>query len=508
MGFHVDARARKVILAVFIVYSLVIVGLGIYVQLMSKRKSNNQKLADYLTGSGGLGPIALGMLIFTNLMSSGGMIGGPGLGYSIGYIWSIAVYGSFVVTFYSLISVGKKMNIMAKRTDAQTVVQLMRHRYESKAFGLLLGAVFIIFLLPYSASQFSGGAKLLSAIIGADNYRLGVFIFAVITLIYTLSGGISSLARVAVFQGGVMLASVVFLYVGTLRGLSVKFGSVAQAMDFVIANRPELVSANTWTLGIFIGNVILMTMACGALPSGLITTFTYKDTQTMRRGAIVGVICYTVIQFTMSGLGPLGYAVQPNLTSGDFVTPMLVVKTLPPFLGGFVIAGAAAAIQSTVAAFLIIISSTIIQDIYHGIINPRANVSTLQRGNKLFTGIAAVIAIVIALFPNNYIQLIVNFAIGGIASGFICPLMFGLYSKRATGASAVLGLVFGMGGFIFGTLAKAHPIAGLIHPVIWGIGLNLIVTLITMSCTKRVKLGTLLVWFGEDYDEFYAKLQD
>lgn len=112
MGFTISPEVQNGIAIVFIIYSLVIVGLGLYVKYASRNQSAAQRLASFLTGNGNLGPIALGMIIFTNLMSSGGMIGGPGLGYNTGFIWSVAVYSSFICTFLTLVAVGKKMNIM------------------------------------------------------------------------------------------------------------------------------------------------------------------------------------------------------------------------------------------------------------------------------------------------------------------------------------------------------------------------------------------------------------
>ena len=429
MGFTISPEVRNGIAIVFIIYSLVIVGLGLYVKYASRNQSAAQRLASFLTGNGNLGPIALGMIIFTNLMSSGGMIGGPGLGYNTGFIWSVAVYSSFICTFLTLVAVGKKMNIMSKRTGARTLPQLFMHRYESKLFSVILAVLFIVFLLPYCASQFSGGGKLFATITGAENYTLGVILFAGVTVIYTLSGGISSLAKVAVVQGAVMIVAVITIYVATVMGLVDQYGSFSAAMEFVSTNNPALVSANTWDSLYFFGLLIEMTTI--ALPNGLSPTFTYKKSSTIVRGVVISTICFSLVQLTMSGLGPLGYALNPNLSSGDYVVPMLLSSVLPPWMGGIVVSGVAAAVQSTVASFLLIISSSIIEDIYQGI-RPNTSDVTLNRGNKISTLIAAIIAVIIALYPNENIQLIVNFAIGGICSGFLFPLFFGLYSKRAT----------------------------------------------------------------------------
>lgn len=511
LGFVISESTQRGILFVFIAYSLAIVLLGLYVKRASKGENANQQVSSFLTGGGGLGAISLGMLIVTNLMSSGGMIGGPGLGYSFGFVWSIAVYCSFICTFITLGSVGKKIAIVKQRINAQTVIQLFRHRYDSKFFSVVIGIIFITFLLPYSASQFAGGAKLFAVVTGTGNYTLGVFLFAVTTLIYTLTGGIKSLSRVAVLQGFIMIVSVVFLYMGTRTALIEKYGTVQAAMEFVAAHNVKLVTAATWPPLSFIGFCILMSFAIPALPNGLMTCLTYKKSGTMIRGAIIGIFGYTIIQITMSGLGPLGWAFNQSLTSGDYVVPMLVSSVLPPWLGGLVIAGAAAAIQSTVAAFLIIIASTIMKDIYNDIINPNAGDETINRGNLIFTSLASVIAIAIALFPNDYIQLIVNFSIGGVASGFLFPLYLGLYWKKATSVAAIAGCLGGFATYILGTVSKAGSFFKVITfgapAVVVGLTVSLLLMLILSQCTKKVRKGVYEVWFSKTYDAEYAKLK-
>ena len=509
-GFTVSSSTRTGIIITFVLYTLMVVALGIYVKLVSKNENSNQKVADYLTGGGKIGGLALGMLMFTNLMSSGGMIGAPGLSYGVGFIWAITVYSSFVCTLITLASVGKKLAIVGHRIGAQSVIQLFRHRYDSKALSIIISIIFLTFLLPYSASQFAGGAKLFAVITGSNSYILGVLLFAVVTLMYTLAGGLKSLTRIAIFQGSIMLVSVIALSIGTHLSVIEKYGSLQAAMEFVARSRPALVNANTWPIATFIGIAMLMSFAIPALPNVLVTTLTYKKSNVMFKGAIIGVVCYTIVQFTMSGIGPLGYALNQSLTSGDYVIPMLVSSVLPSWLSGLVIAGATAAIQSTVAAFLIIIAGSIMNDFYKGIINPKADDVVINKGNLIFTSIAAVIAVFIALFPNRYIQLIVNFSIGGIASGLIFPLYLGMYWKKATPAAAIVGCVSGVASFMAATLLKSNPAWVIathgLYPLVFGVSTSLILMIIVSKFSPKVKEGVFQVWFCKTYDEKYAKI--
>lgn len=438
LGFTISASTQQAIMIVFILYTAIIVGLGAYVKFASRNENSSQKLAGFLTGGGNLGSLAVGLIMVTNIMSSGGMVGGPGMSYGTGFIWSLCVFCSFINIFMSLGSVGKKMSILGRRTGAQTVLGLFRHRYQSKVFSTFLGLSFIIFLIPYSASQFTGGGRLFAVVTGTGNYRIGVLLFAVITLAYTLTGGIKSISKIAVFQGAIMIFSVISIYVVTGGAILEEYGSLQAAMEFVQESKPSLLDATTWAPLYFIGTACVQSFA---------------------------------------------------------------LIPLPPAMAGIVIAGAVAAIQSTVAAFFIIIASTIVKDIYKTLVKPDMTMEEENKGNMIFTTLAAVVAIVFAMFPSEYLQTIVNFAIGGLASGFFFPLFFGLYWKKATPAAGIFGTISGTLAYIV-----ASSVSSPIHPILCALAVSGIGMLVVSQFTPKVKRGVFEVWFGEHYDERYAKI--
>lgn len=438
LGFTISASTQQAIMIVFILYTAIIVGLGAYVKFASRNENSSQKLAGFLTGGGNLGSLAVGLIMVTNIMSSGGMVGVPGMSYGTGFIWSLCVFCSFINIFMSLGSVGKKMSILGRRTGAQTVLGLFRHRYQSKVFSTFLGLSFIIFLIPYSASQFTGGGRLFAVVTGTGNYRIGVLLFAVITLAYTLTGGIKSISKIAVFQGAIMIFSVISIYVVTGGAILEEYGSLQAAMEFVQESKPSLLDATTWAPLYFIGTACVQSFA---------------------------------------------------------------LIPLPPAMAGIVIAGAVAAIQSTVAAFFIIIASTIVKDIYKTLVKPDMTMEEENKGNMIFTTLAAVVAIVFAMFPSEYLQTIVNFAIGGLASGFFFPLFFGLYWKKATPAAGIFGTISGTLVYIV-----ASSVSSPIHPILCALAVSGIGMLVVSQFTPKVKRGVFEVWFGEHYDERYAKI--
>lgn len=127
LGFDISPKTIITIVAVFILYSIMVVGLGAFVKYSERKQSEDQKLKDFLTGGGSLGPIAVGMLTFTGMMSAGGAVGGPGTGYSIGFTWAVAVWSGYIFGGLVPLTVGKKIAIMSKRTGAMSLISLFKH---------------------------------------------------------------------------------------------------------------------------------------------------------------------------------------------------------------------------------------------------------------------------------------------------------------------------------------------------------------------------------------------
>lgn len=80
---------------------------------------------------------------------------------------------------------------------------------------------------------------------------------------------------------------------------------------------------------------------------------------------------------------------------------MLLSTLLPPAMAGIVIAGAVAAIQSTVAAFFIIIASTIVKDIYKTLVKPDMTMEEENKGNMIFTTLALLLLLCLPCSPAS-----------------------------------------------------------------------------------------------------------
>src|SRR5699024_7791626 len=114
-----------------------------------------------------------------------------------------------------------------------------------------------------------------------------------------------------------------------------------------------------------------------------------------------------------------------------------------------------AAMMSTVDSMLLVTSSAIVKDIYLNFINPKASDKKISKLSYLTTLIIGIFMVIFALSPPEYLQFIVVYAIGGLASAFFAPVIFGLYWKRSSTWGGTVSMYIGLISYVM--LSKWSP---------------------------------------------------
>jgi sodium/proline symporter len=114
-----------------------------------------------------------------------------------------------------------------------------------------------------------------------------------------------------------------------------------------------------------------------------------------------------------------------------------------PFIGGIFLCGILAAIMSTADSQLLVASSSVAEDIYKGIINPKADDRKVLTLSRVVVVVVAVVAYVIALDPDSSIMGLVSNAWSGFGSAFGPLVVCSLFWKRTNKPGAIAGMVTG-----------------------------------------------------------------
>ncbi len=505
---NIASEKQKVIFITFLVYLTVTLLFGV---IAKRRKAarGSDFAESFFTGNKAMGGIVMGLMIMATMLSSGTFIGSVGAGYFYGFTYIIADASAYGLFFILLCSLGKRLNIVARRINGSSVVQLIKSRYANNnvlAIGVAVSCV--IFLSFYCASQLVGGAKMFATMTG-QNYIIGLVLFGVVVMIYTLVGGISSVASAAVFQGFVMLVAATGLFV-SMQLRAGEMGGLASMYQTLVGTENENLLQVCGTLdGKYMISLAILGALCGfGMPHAIQGAISYKDTKAMKTAIVVSLAVSCVIYIMMNiNAGVMAHVLNPDLTASDAAMPYLAATVMPAWLAGILLSGAVAAIQSTLAGMLLVICSTIAKDIYRDIFNPGVSDKKLQKVTYVVIVLVIAMVIILSINPPDLMQKIVYLAMGGLGATLGVPVFFGAYWKRANEYGAIAA-VFGALLTYIAAVYILPQIAGGMEPfvvsVVVGIALMIVVSLMTKPSPK----GTIQVWFGEKYDKKFALRTD
>ena len=144
-------------------------------------------------------------------------VGGPGQAWDIGFGWIYMSVVQVTALFLVLGILGKKMAIVSRKINAVTVIDVIRHRYQSDALANLSAVIIVLFFSATMVAQFVGGAKLFEAVTGYS-YVVGLVVFGLVVVIYTAVGGFRGVAVTDALCAIAMLLGMFILLVGILKG--------------------------------------------------------------------------------------------------------------------------------------------------------------------------------------------------------------------------------------------------------------------------------------------------
>jgi SSS family solute:Na+ symporter/sodium/pantothenate symporter len=462
-------------------------------------------LKEYFLGDRGLGAWVLGLTYVATSVSAGSFVGFPSLIYLNGWVMALWIGGYMVGGLVSKGVMAKRLNQVSRLSGAITVPDVLRDRFQSPALGVLASIFLLLFLIFNLVGQFKAGGVILRDACGAlrpttayqaaragtesalaetrqwtaetaeakgkfydqeyPDYVLGMLAFALTVVAYTAYGGFWAVTWTDVLQGIVIVLGAVLL-----MGLALwKVGGLTRATTDLAAISPRLVTGpgphDFLTPGLAVSYFFLWTIGAMGQPVGMVRLMACRDTPTLRRSLFMIGFYYALIYLPLVVTFVCARALYPTeyLGQSDRIMPTMALRLTEdwPLLGGLILAAPFAAAMSAVAGFLLLMSSSLVRDLYQRNINP--NVS--ERGVKWVSyGTTAVVGLVVTLMslrPPHYLQYLILFTGAGMGCTFLAPTVLGLYWRRATRPGALAGLVGGFGTvtflYVLGWLGVGKP---------------------------------------------------
>ena len=445
------------------IFFVVLLLVGYVVSYQANRATSFKK--EYFLGSQNLGGVVLAMTLVATYGSVSSFVSGPGVAWNLGLGWVVFAAPQIITGFLILGLLGKRMTILAHRTESLTVIDLLFERFQSRLVAVLLALMLIIFFLAMIVGQFIGGAQIFAGLTDID-YSLGLVIFALVTVLYS-SGGFRAVAitdaicAILMLTGMFILGYVIVRDGGGLKGIMDTLATVNLDEQTGVSRNLEYNAGGALPLGLLFSAWILVGFATVGLPQSLVRCMSYKSSHELHKAMVIATVICGALMIGMTMLGVFARAVITDLPKGgtDAVIPTLIAHKMHPLVAGVTILGPLAATMSTVSSLLIASASAIIRDLFKALRPEHQQVANspiadavkpalsyhekiIIKGTTLVMGI---IAITLALFPLDIVVWVNLFAFGGLESAFVWPVVLGLFWRKFNTCGVLTSLIAALG---------------------------------------------------------------
>lgn len=443
------------IIVAFAAYMVMMIVIG---ALYMKRTNNSE---DYFLGGRGLGGWVAALSAQASDMSGWLLMGLPGAVYALGTGQAWIAIGLLAGTILNWIFIsGRLRRYTIRANNSLTLPAYFENRFHDKKRILLTASslVIVIFFLVYTASALAAGGKLFHLVFGLD-YRIALTIGAAVILLYTFMGGFMAVCVTDFIQGMLMLIGILAVPIialvivgpenlsGILDASGVAGGSASFLNLMESGGKPytavEIFSQLAWGFGY-----------CG-MPHILVRFMAVRDEKEIKKSRWVAIIWCTLSLLFACALGVIGRAYLYPVVLGteatgsaenvfiEMITNLFTQDLALPFIGGLFLCGILAAIMSTADSQLLVTASAVSEDLYHQVLNPKADSKKVLNVSRITVLAVAVIAYIIALDPNSSIMGLVSNAWAGFGAAFGPLVVLSLYWKRTNLLGAIAGIVSG-----------------------------------------------------------------
>ncbi|MFH0757842.1 MAG: sodium/proline symporter [Bacteroidota bacterium] len=428
----------------FILYLAVILVVGFITY------SSNKSHKDFFIADRRLRPWVIAFSERASGESAWLLLGLPGAAYAAGLMEFWSALGCVTGIIFYWFFIARALREETEKLGAITLPTFLAAGYQKGQSLIRVLATFIIifFFIFYLSAQFNGAGKILNVTFGIDQ-RIGMIIGAAVIIFYTMMGGFFAVAWTDVVQGIIMIGTLVVLpLVGLVELREISEGTKPLA-EMNAAGGYPLLSFTGGKTGWAAAAVIIsgMSWALGYMGQPhLLTRFMAIDKaeniRISRRIAIAWVIpAFTgAVVIGLVGAGLYGQGVFDDI---EKVMPHLANDLLPAWLAGVFVSGAIAAMMSTADSQLLVISSSIIEDLFHQTLGREVGDALLLKGSRMITIIVGITAFVIALTSDKLIFSMVSYAWAGLGSSFGPLILLMLTWKKVTRQGVIAGLVTG-----------------------------------------------------------------
>jgi SSS family solute:Na+ symporter len=456
-------------IAVFVIYLLVIISIGLWVS--REKKGHEKNTEDYFLAGKTLPWWAIGASLIAANISAEQFIGMSGSGFAIGlaiasYEWMAALTLIIVAKYFMPIFIEKKL---------YTIPEFIEVRFNKNLKTILAVFWIALFIFVNLTSVLFLGAKAVDTIIGTGDGSMIIYAIiglGLIAVAYSLYGGLSAVAWTDVVQvimlvlGGLIATLLALNYVtpsgGIINGINHIYDVAGDKFEMIL-DRTHSEYFNLPGIAVLIGGMWVANLYYWGFNQYIIQrALAAKSIREAQRGLAFAAFLKLIIPLIVVIPGivafvmytqPEGTAMIPGVQEAftkvdgsinyDKAYPWLISVFVPTGLKGIVIAALVAAIVSSLASMLNSTSTIFTMDIYKVYINKNASEKKSVNVGRMTAVGALLIAGFLAPLMGNIPQMFqyIQEYTGLVSPGILAVFLMGLFWKKSTSKAAIIGVI-------------------------------------------------------------------
>ena len=416
-------------LSFIVLYAVILIALGAFIGRKAKSAS------DFFVAGRNFGSGLLFTTLIAANLGAGSTVGVTALAYTHGLSawWWIgsAGIGSLILAFL----VGPRIWRIARKHNFYTLSDYLDSRY-SKAFSGLISLMMAVGTLALFAGQLLGIAWILEVVANVPKTQ-GVIAGAVVTTLYFAAGGLLSSAIVNIIEVAVILAGFVIAcpyvlgYSGGIEGIRASVNIETYFDAFGMGSTA------------IIGYIVMLVPSFFISPGLIGKVFAARDERAIRWGTAMNGLVQLVFAVIPVIIGMACFAKFPGLSRADLALPTAMKEMMPFWAACLALAGIFAAEVSTADTVLYMLAGSLVNDLYRRFINPEISDRKLLWSSRVASLVCGVAGVYLALRLESIISALTIFY-SLMSVSLSAPLVFGLFTRRASNSGAFLSALMGI----------------------------------------------------------------
>ncbi|MBN1350988.1 sodium:solute symporter family protein [candidate division KSB1 bacterium] len=446
-------RNQLIQYGIIIAYFIFIVTKGI------RRSKEINHSDDFLVAGRNIGWFFLLCTMGATVVGGGASIGAIGKTYEWGILMLVVSAGWYIHFIFSGLFVAPRF----RKAELYTVAGYFGHRFgpKSRFLAFLLSLLFSVGVL---GAQMVAFGKIITSMIPQMPYVWAVFIGGGLVILYSTAGGLLAVIHTDVYQFIILIAGFAITLMLCAPELIVQ-------MDKIATKVPEeffqIEGGKGW---LFLISTFIAFLLGETFSPGYATRYCVAKNIKETRKGIVGAGVFLAFTFPIILFFIALYArfhfpdIEPEMA-----LPKTILKLNNPFVGGLIIAALMSAVMSSADSILNSSTAIFVKDLYEEYLaktNPDTKKGLLiARMSSISLGLMGILLAV--LMPNVIDLLLLTYNLW--APGIILPVIYGVFSKRASQTTNNIIFITMLTSTLFTILYMNTGYQKIIQPSVFGV---------------------------------------